>query len=423
MIRIYLIGSSVHFSEKSLECIFLIWYCLSKINEEILIMKKTIIFLIFVIIIFIGCENPAMSDKEDDENAQDQESSNSEQENEDSTISKTFLYFGGRNDGVATIWKVDKNNKSDIVEIPLLDGSDYTTVQDIVIYEDDIYALVFNGTDDTLCYYKNSQLIKELPDSYLNGQDFQIFNDKIYIFTNDLDTALYLYEIDQNGTIQKYTVDSGGYPVARDLVIDNNKIYLTGYLDEDSDYPNRNAYVYVGDLTNLTGGFDTYPVPASDTFAETWGLDLSGTTLYICGSEYSTSASKDIGTYWTMDLSDFSISSSVSLAESYTRTSLLKDIVVNNNTVFCTAKAYAELSLIQLNYWSDTTVHNLNTADHFCDIFKILAIDGNIYSVGYETEDKPTLGTTKVARYWENETAYDLTDTTHDAVIWCVSSN
>ena len=383
-------------------------------------MKKTIIAVAIIIlsILFICCtEGPGDTEITGSGSGTGTETGTGDDTDTGdtgATEEPAYLYFGGRDDRKATVWKVNRDDYSDMEATALTDGTDFMTVVDLKLDGDDLHALVKNGTSPyTMCYYKNTELVKELDDTDLNAVSFVILNDKAYIFADDL-SDMYLYIVDDAGSVERYTVASGYYPAATDIIIDGSIVYLSGTYSQTAEPPIYYAFVFTGDLTHLGTGFTSHPVPAADTAASVSSLYLDQSTLYAAG-RLSTA------NYWKISTETMSITGSMGLAET-AATSHIQDICLTDGSVYAVSYEYAG-SYKQLLYWKDGTAHQLNTPDNHCLIYEVFVSGTDVYSCGYETIDKSTVGTTKVARFWRGTTSHDLTDDTHDAVINCMTAD
>ncbi len=84
------------------------------------------------------------------------------------------------------------------------------------------------------------------------------------------------------------------------------------------------------------------------------------------------------------------------------------------------------LFLISLNNYRESndraaTVWKVNEDDFSVISMTALSDGTDLMTLMNLQVDKLTFGTTKVARFWVNETYHDLTDTSHDAQLHCVA--
>ncbi len=344
--------------------------------------------------------------------------------------SPTYVYFGGyehngtRN--IATIWKVNENNLSDVNKTTLENNSAGQVIQDMEIVGNDIHSLVsITSSPYGLRYYRNQDMITQLPESGASGQSMRISDGKTYIFGSVSSTdTFYLWVIDQEGVTERFTVDTGNYAAAGDMIIEGDAIYLCGQ-NMDAGETGVWSYIWKGSLSNLANGFTKLAIPDSSTRAMSIGLSYIDGTLLVCGKSYSAAVSRYLARYWRIRASDMVITDTVGLAQTGNYGSFL-DLVEQHGDVIH-AIGYENTvngtAYYRLKYWRDGVSTDLTSGDGFCGISDMCVTESSVYAAGYERVQDPTKLYTSmndVARFWVNGVSHDLTLPSVYAAIRCI---
>jgi hypothetical protein len=343
----------------------------------------------------------------------------------------SYIYFGGREAdgtvGIAKIWKVNKEDYSDVTEISFTDGSSYMTVMDMKLINGDIHSLVFNGSSPRkLYYYKNSEPITIYEDDGVDGYSLEVVDDTVYVFGSDYDN-FYLWTINTNDEITQYTIgDSAKYLYPGDMLISEGIIYLLGsYSNNDNGL--YDTVIWQGSLSDLDNGFTAYMFPDEETNTVGEGLYLDDESLYVCGQYFSTEYLHYLAACWKINLADMSIIETVCLSENTDFYSCLREIVVDGDNIHIIGyeNTVNGTAYYQLKYWLNGTVQYLTAGDGFCNVYGLCLDGGKVYIAGYERDVDPSMPPYKndFARFWVDGVAYNLTDGTENASIRCIAAD
>lgn len=357
-------------------------------------------------------------------------------ETEDTTLLEpSYIYFGGYDEfpgddyKKASYWKVDKNNLSDVTQELPIESTNNTSILDMQIVGDDVYTLISGYETSYQSVFKNSELIKTLNDNSeeTDAPNFLVYDGKIYLFGDEdiygqYYANQYLWIIESDGEAAYYDFGTGYYPAGQDILIEDGMIILCGYTWAGAESSITHASVYIGSVTSPEAGFTEYPITSGTTESQSRGMTKDGNTLYICGS-IKDNSDKMLAAYWTMDLVTRTITSTITLADTTDFSSFLTDIELDDSTVYTSGyqSTVNGTAYYQLKYWNGTTSADLTDGENGAYINDIHINNGTVFTAGTETEDKSTVGWTKIVRYWVDGQVHDLTDETHDAWLNCIA--